>query len=229
MITHFNEYYGSYANKILLVGFGIKKLDTLKEMKARLTADNAKVALGMPPDRIVITCGYNAREEQQHLYIIKNLEKLPASIKGRIFLAFPFGYGGSAEYKASIEQALNAGTIGFKIFDYFLTDEEVCYIRIASDVVINAQKTDALSASLQEHIFCGSILFAGSWLPYDTFLNIGAKFWYFDEDKLAQLLTDCFENYETFKSSAAANAEKIYNLSSWGIRHSQWLNLYKEK
>jgi len=82
----FTGYYNNYVDKSVIAGFGIKKFELIKEMMKK---DPALIRrqMGLPTDKIIINCGYNGREMQQHLLMVEQLGFLSLEIRNKIFLA----------------------------------------------------------------------------------------------------------------------------------------------
>ena len=226
MASDFVRYYGKYSDHITSFGFGIAKLRLIEKLVSENNKESIKRALKIPNEKLIVTVGYNGIKAQQHLLILNALGKLPEVHKENIFILIPFGYGGNKMYKEELESELEAMGLSYRIFDDFLSDDDVARIRISTDLVINAQITDASSASLQEHLFSGNVLLVGDWLPYKYFRDNNIRFWTFTQDSLIADLTNILNNFEDYSKEVKGNKEKIFNLSSWDIKINQWLEQY---
>lgn len=210
--------------KIVQSGFGIAKLDSIDYIKKTKSDIHLKKELNFPDDKIIISVGYNGFEAQQHLKIISELRKLSPSVIDKIFVVVQFGYGGDLAYKERIKMELNSVNVSFQILDEFLSNEDVSKIRICSDVVLNAQISDAASASIQEHLFAGAVLLAGSWLPYSYFSQNGIKIWTFDWNDFSDKLERIILNFPEYSISTQDNKRNVANLSRWSNRIDEWIN-----
>lgn len=210
--------------KIVQSGFGIAKLDSIDYIKKTKSDIQLKKELNFPDDKIIISVGYNGFEAQQHLKIISELRKLSPSVIDKIFVVVQFGYGGDLAYKERIKKELNSVNVSFQILDEFLSNEDVSKIRICSDVVLNAQISDAASASIQEHLFAGAVLLAGSWLPYSYFSQNGIKIWTFDWNDFSDKLERIILYFPEYSISTQDNKRNVSNLSSWSNRIDEWIN-----
>ena len=228
MAEEFSNYYDKkYKDKILPVGFGIGKLDIIKDYKAVLLKDHIRCELEIPKDKLIITIGYNGIRQQQHLLVLEHFEKIRSALKDNLFILIPFGYGGDVEYRQAIENKLKKLKIGFIIFDSFISDQDIAKLRLATDIVINAQISDASSASIQEHLYAENVLLTGEWLPYTYFTHKGVRLWSFGYDNFFEKLVHVLENFESFQKEVQINSEIIYNLSSWGARIDQWIDAFE--
>jgi hypothetical protein len=229
MANEFSNYYNDfYFDKIRYVGFGIGKLDLIQNLKQNFLENSLKESINLPNDKLIITIGYNGIEAQQHLLILDAFEKLTKDVKNNIFIVIPFGYGGDLIYKNIIKAKLENLDIGYIIFDDFISDEDVAKIRISTNLVINAQISDASSASIQEHLYSNNVLLAGEWLPYEYFSNKGIKFWTFKMDNLEENVFDILNNFYDYSDKVKLNKEKVYELSSWNSRIHQWINVFSQ-
>lgn len=230
MTEEFSTYYkGIFLAKIINSGFGIGKLDLIENLSTIYSKSDLKKTINLPEDKLIVTIGYNGLEAQQHLLVLEAFKNIPRDVINKIFVVIPFGYGGDLIYKQSIKNKLKILSIDHVIFDDFLSNVDVAKIRICSDFVINAQTSDAASASLQEHLYSKNVLLAGEWLPYDYFLNNGIKLWSFNLVNLEQKILHILENFNYYSSQVELNREKIYKLSSWSSRIEQWINVFQNK
>lgn len=230
MTEEFSAYYKDIdQTKIINSGFGIGKLDLIQNLLTIFSKNELKNSINLPADKLIVTIGYNGLQAQQHLFVLEAFNNLPSDVLNKIFIIIPFGYGGNLVYKKLIMNKLVNLCVDHLIFDDFLSDEDVAKLRICTDFVINAQTTDAASASLQEHLYSNNVLLAGEWLPYDYFLNNSIKLWTFNQKELEQKILEILTNFEEYSNQVKINREKVYQLSSWSTRISQWINVFENK
>lgn len=226
----FSQFYkNGIEKKIRSVGFGIGKLDVIKEFQKETDNTVLKVSLGIPTNKRIVTVGYNGLQAQQHSMILNAIADLDHAIKERLFIVVPFGYGGDAEYKAEIINKIKSLNVDYKVFDSFISDTDIAKLRISTDLVINAQVSDGSSASLQEHFYAGNVLLVGDWLQYDHFKDIGIKFWRFNENNILEMLHSILIDFDIYEDEVCDNPELIYNLSSWNSRIEQWISVFKNE
>ena len=76
-----------------------------------------------------------------------------------------------------------------------LDEEKMAKLRCISDIMLHAQPTDAFSASVQECLYCGAIVFNGAWLVYNELDEIDARLVPFSDyhqlEQLHQYLHEC--------------------------------------
>lgn len=230
MADEFSSYYKNiFSEKIRNVGFGIGKLDLIKNLEGNFSKTAIKESINLPISKLIITIGYNGLEAQQHLLILESFNNIAMAMKNSIFIIIPFGYGGDLIYKNLVKKKLEALNIEYKIYDDFISDEDVAKIRLITDFAINAQISDAFSASIQEHLYCNNVLLAGDWLPYSYFSNNNIKLWTFKESELEKMVLEILNNFSYFSNEVKMNKDKIYKLSSWNSRINQWINVFDSK
>jgi len=225
-INYFQSKYKWEKTNLKLCRFGLAPLDKLKDLKT--TKNEIKTKLGWNTKKIAITIGYNLSPNQQHIEILNQFknEKIK-ELSDKIQLILPLTYGGTPKYKKQLFEKLNHLQYEYRVYDTFLDDIEVAQIRKASDIMIQLQKTDQFSGSMQEHLFAHNIVITGSWLPYDTWKENNA--WFIEIDKIEELassLLNIMNNFESYWNNTQPNSEVILKLSSWEKNIKDWIALY---
>lgn len=223
-LKEFDNRVKGFSSKLKAVQFGIGKFETIKSIKESSSTEAIKKELGLPLDKIVVTCGYNANPAQQHGLIIEQLSHLDASYQAKIFLLFPMTYSGTKEYIHQIDDLAKKTGISYKIISGFLTQEDIVKIRIATDIVLNAQISDSFSASLQEHLLCGNVLIAGDWLPYQILDDIGVRYYPVSKSEFGNKLLEVLQQLNQVRGEVGENAAKIYANGNWEVRIDEWIN-----
>jgi hypothetical protein len=213
-------------NKIRVLSFGMRSLDVIRELKKTETQEDSRRRLGLPSDKLIVTVGYNGMPQQQHGMIIDGLDALSAEAKVRLFVLVPMTYPDNPGYQAEVEARMQAAGVDFAMLRDKLDIKDICRIRIVSDYAINMQTTDSLSASIQEHIFAGSTVIVGRWLPYDIFEEMGVPLRKVDD---ARGIAAALETPGRDRNwpPPPAYAEKIYERSSWSSSIGKWMDLYR--
>lgn len=224
----FLKVFPEFEEKIRIAHFGLTQFEIMDEQLKKGSPDLYRKELKIPEDRIVITCGTNRSEGQQHLKIIESIERLSPEIKERLFLVFPLTYGGDKFYFKMIIKKINASGIPHKIISSFLPVNDLVKMILLSDILITIQVTDALSCTIQEYLYGGSIIITGDWLPYGILKDHGIFFLTTSLDKLSETLSETIQNFETLKKSCAGNKDKLTSLSSWNEAIKEWLAIYAE-
>ena len=172
-----------YKEKLLNVNinvcyFIIKPLYTLKEVKEKYTPKESCSVLGFNNNRIIITIGYNASEMQQHLKILEILEKDEKfkQLSNKIKIVLPVTYPKNKVYINKLQEVSKKSSYQIELLTEFMTNEEVAHLRNATNIMIQLQTTDMLSASMLEHLYAENKVITGSWLPYQEIKDMDLSF-----------------------------------------------------
>jgi glycosyltransferase involved in cell wall biosynthesis len=217
-----------YNSKIKFAHFGIQQFEYINKFSVPEELHKYRYDFRIPEKKVTIACGYNGSWSQQHSSIIDSISGLLPEFKESVFLILHMSYGSTLKYRNEIADLLEKTGVSYKLIDKSLTEEEVAKLRLITDIAINISISDAYSASIQEHIFAGSIVIAGNWLPYNFMKDEGIYFIETDLNDLTEEISDCIKNLENHKCRTVGNNEKIYNLSSWDKSIKAWCEIFKE-
>lgn len=224
----FIQFYGIKEDRMRLCRFGLSPLDSINKLSG-ITREQAKEQLGFTPKSQVVVCGYNASPLQQHEELIASLRNMAQPYRENVLFVFPIASNAGQERKEKLKNLLALSNLQFKTIDHFLNDEDLAKLRIAADVMIQVQKTDQLSGSMQEHVFAGSVVITGHWLPYAIFEENGIYFRKVNSvAECGRVLAETLDHLPDFQRKSAANREKIWSLSSWKSNIENWLSLYEK-
>lgn len=197
-------------DKIVIANYGINMLNTIDEVRKE------PAFTSNPNDKIVITCGYNGAEGQQHKKMIEAIKAIEVNLKNQIKIYLPMTYGIQAEeYVIDIEKELQNAGVDYKILRKRLSEHELALLRLQTDIALNIQITDSFASSIIEHLYAGSIVLAGDWLPYDFFYEKGITYFKTSLEDITQNLNVIIPNIEKYKSECLNNKDNVFMLSSW--------------
>lgn len=220
-------YKGLYDDKLKTAYFGntnFKEIDKLTNKEISID----KKSLFGTDDKFIVTCGYNAKPQQQHEIIINAIAKLPVEYKKIIHIVIPMTYGNNdISYYTLIKTRLDNISVDYTILDKFLKKEELAALRFFSDITINMQVTDAFCGALQEHLYCGNIVIIGDWLSYPAYDKNNVFYLKTDADKLPNKLLSVLENYDKYHAMTNKNHRILRNIVSWDFCIEKW-KLYME-
>ena len=227
-VQEFREYYrDEVENKMGLLPFGIEVLDFIDSNKDR-NMNEFKRKYHIPLNKIVVTCGHNAIEEHHHMEIISALEQLSENVKRQIVCVFPMTYpNGREEYISKVITRLDEIGLEHVILTDFMDFQSMAEYALISDIMIHVQTTDQLSSTMLEEMYAGSIVIAGSWLPYQSLHEMGIYF--LDVDTIPDVtavLEDVVTNIESYKKKCAGNSEIVWKHSSWDELAPKWRALW---
>lgn len=217
--------YPSIVDKIIVCNNGLDNLDVIQKQRN----NKGKFLKISNKGKTIVTCGYNFGRAQQHLKIISQIASLPKEIKDKIHLVFPMTYGlVESNYRNEVEKSLRESGLPYSMLDKSLSKAELADLRLQSDIVINIQTTDALAASLVEHLYAGSILIVGDWLPYSIFDESGIHYFKTDIKSLSSKLADVVEQFAMYKELCKENIPNAERMSSWKYKSVQFQQIYHD-
>lgn len=194
-------------------------LPALHEIEKLLDSDHSILCenFGLPDDKIIIMVGYNSSLAHEQILIINQVCNFSKEILDKIHLVFPLGYG-EKNNKLLIEKALeNNKNIKYTILDKFYNFKEVAKLRLITDILINIQPTDQFSGSMQETLYAGGWILTGSWLPYETLLELKPKILLINNKiEVGEMLNRLIEkNTKNSQENTVKIKKYILNESSW--------------
>jgi hypothetical protein len=210
--------------KTTVASFGLPVLDEIDKLKASLAFSEWCLKFNVPTDKIKVMVGYNANLAHQQLLIIDKIAELDESVISRIHLIFPLGYGSKGS-GALIESKLHeSGLENYTILENFYNFHDIARLRKITDILINIQPSDQFSGSMQETLYAGGRVIAGSWLPYRDIVAIGAQIHLIeDPNEIAQKLEALIANPEINEDPKLDVVRSyIHNSSSWMMNLKIW-------
>lgn len=140
-----------------------------------------------------IVCGYNGYPSHQHKRIIEALASNISVLPDNYQLVFPVTYGASQEYVEELREM--CATVGLKaiFLTSFLSDEQMAYLHLVTDLFIEIQPTDTGNAFMIEALFVGNKIVTGRWLKYRQFEQFGEPYYLLDKpEDLSEMLEKIF-------------------------------------
>lgn len=228
-LNEFANYYGKdYVKKSCINRFGLTALEYIKAIE-NVEKDKIKEKLNIPKDAIVISCGYNANSAHNHLQIIASINEVKNKLPQNIYYIFPMTYSRDEEYCSRVKKQLIDSKLNYIILENFINFNEIADYTKVTDIMVQLQTTDTLSASMQEHMYSGNIIITGSWLPYKPFKDIGVYFLEVSSvDKIGKKLVEVIEDINIHKQRCKKNTNLIRNFSSWENTVMDWIKIYNE-
>ena len=226
MMEIFLKYYKHYFNKCSVVSFGLQTLDNIKD-NFPINKAQEKEYFSIN-NKITITIGYSAEERHRHLEIINQFISLSQEIQDNCMLLLPMTTGGE-KYRNNIEDILKKHKINYKVFKEYLSYEDNAKLKIASDIMINVQKTDQFSGSMQEALFAQNLVITGSWLPYKIIDDLNVFILKVDDiESLSGTIKEAIELLDYKTNRLEKNTEIIWNLSNWTKQEKLWVELLEK-
>ena len=202
-------------NKIVGNFFGSDVIDFAIKNSYSISQEDGKRRFGLN-GRYVITCGYNQRRQQRHKEIIDSIYKVKNQLPKNLTLLFPMSYGKTANETDLNECKLLCRDYGLDalFITDFLTIEDIFKLRMATDMFVHVQTTDAGSGSVQEYILCDKKIVHGSWIKYEE-LEAFQPLFYFPVDRLEDLGNVIVKAYNSDKIEIPQEVKEIIKRSGW--------------
>ena len=185
-------------SKFHATGWGSETIDYINSHISEVSSEQAKEQLNLS-GRYLITCGYNAFEEQKHEIIINAIYSKRMYLPENMTLMFPVTYGTSygtkkQKYVERLKKRCKELNLSVVFYENYLSVEELFLLRRATDMFIHVQTTDAGNSSLQEYVLCGAKVVHGSWVHYNNLEKYEPLFYYpvKDLEHLGETIVDAY-------------------------------------
>lgn len=182
------------------IPFGLVSLSYIDKYR-NSNLESFKKQYSIPDDRTVVCVGYNARPEQQHLEVIKNLALLDDKTKLNICVFLPMTYMRENAYCQRVKEAVEQSGLCYVMFENFMDQEEMAQLWLCCDIFINAQLSDAMSASIIECLHAGVKIINASWLKYSELERINVNLESFSSLEEIPNIVKRYSNYKPDKCS----------------------------
>ena len=213
-------YSHKYSERINKVRFGVSGFLSIMHVKETLSIEDCKKSIGADPQKVLIAIGYNKAQGQQHDKVLSQIQTLDKSLQERIELVLQCGYGEcSEEYWERLQQIISTLSCKTIILTNYMSDIDVAKLRYAVDIYINAQITDAFSATMQEYLFSGAMVLNPIWLSYPEISEFGLScVEYKDISEIPEVVAKIISAgvYRQLENAA------IYQYSSWENLKKGW-------
>lgn len=231
MIADFHKIFGFENKPIYLTRFPVpidfRLIDSIKEQELQLFRKKYDIK----DNDFILTLGYSSDPGKNHEYMIDEIVKVNQKFKN-LFIFLPMTYG-NFEHREKIkkycEENLIKNNIQYVILENYMDKQEVAILRKVTDIMINVQNTDALSASMLESLYAENIVINGSWLNYDELVEKGVYFETIPELKpgvLSSKVEYILNNYNLLKEKTKVNKEIIYRMNNLDDIIEEWEKVY---
>lgn len=164
--------------KMLPLRWGLEYVDYLEEATPNKSMEESKKRFGLS-DRYVITCGYSTAPSHRHEAIIDAVNSVRGQLPSNLTLLFPFTYGwGSKEYVQSIKDKCLSLNLDAVYVEEYLNFEDLYTLRMATDMFVHVQTTDAGASCVMQYILCQKKIVHGSWMKYVDLEQFSPLFYY---------------------------------------------------
>ena len=150
--------------KFEMIPYGVSLLKYIDKYSKDINL--CKDYFGFPKNKKIVAIGYNSIIQQQHDKVMNALKTIEN--KEKYFLVFQMSYGFNADkdYIPNLINEIENSGFEYKVIKDFLSIDNLAKLRIATDIFINAQTTDAFANSFVEYVYTKSIIINAKWLHY---------------------------------------------------------------
>lgn len=176
--------------------FGLDYVDFIEDVSPSKTTDEAKARFGLS-GRYVITCGYSTAPSHRHEAIIDAVDSIREELPKNLILLFPFTYGwGSEQYVQSIKDKCSSLNLDAVFVEEYLGLEDLYTLRMATDMFVHVQTTDAGAACVMQYILCHKKIVHGSWMKYVDLEQYKPLFYFPVErmEDLGKVILDAYQS-----------------------------------
>ncbi|WP_255809868.1 glycosyltransferase [Treponema denticola] len=220
----YNEIFPSAKNALNVIYYGVTLFPYID--KCLLTKDTLKPELGISKDKIIVSIGYNAGWFQQHDKVIRSLMTLSQKEKNRYVLFLQLYAARTDEtYFASLLKMLEISGFEYRIYDKYISNDDMAKLRVVTDIFINAQTTDAFCNTIKEYMYAYTHIINASWLHYPEIDKFGLNVFEFKSFSEIPALLDSRLSDRELESNRAIIAKE----GSWDTCREKWTAVYCRK
>lgn len=222
------EKFNVNPEKLIALSWGGEFFDYIQENQDNITTEEAKERFGVN-GRYVITCGYNPYKEQNHEEIIDAIYKVRDQLPENLTLLFPFTYGRMKDRDQYIEHINNKckdlGIDYVSVMDH-LDMADLLKLRMATDIFVHVQDTDAGSRCVAEYVLCNKKLVHGAWVKY-RYLEDYKPSCYFPVENMEQLGNRVVNAYQSPIDELSQDVRNILVQRGWKYKMKQWNDFFE--
>ncbi len=222
------EKFNVNPDKMVKLGWGGEFFDYIQENPSHVSVEEAKARFGVN-GRYVITCGYNMQTKQRHLDIIDAIFNVRDQLPKNLTLLFPFTYGRtqlSINYTEKVKE--KAKELGFDqvVVEESLNMPDLLRLRMATDIFVHVQSTDAGSRCVMEYIACNRKVVHGEWMKYDYLENYKPSC-YFPVDQMENLGLCIVKAYNSQVGNLPEEVKTVIAERGWKQKMVLWNGFFE--
>lgn len=212
--------------KLRSVAWGSETIDYITHHISETNTEAAKGHFGLS-GKYVITCAYNAFPAQNHEKIIDAIVQIRRQLPNNLILLFPVSYGSydKEEYVAKLKMRCQKEQLDALFVEDYLSVEDVFYLRMATDIFVHVQNTDAGCASLQEYVLCNKKVVHGNWIHYPMFEQY-SPLSYFPATDFSSLGKVILDAYHSDGINIAQVVIDNIQHNGWEVRRKEWNDFF---
>lgn len=226
----FESHYGKRFDNLFTkkpLRFGTLALPYINTLLNNRSKKACKREFGIESDKVSIAIGYNGRDRQQHLNVIKEFYKFEKKITDKLCLILHMVELENQEYKEAVIKELELLEIEYILIDSTLSFEQISLMRIATDIFIHSQTTDGLSGSIRECLCSETVLLNPSWIRYDELEKIGLEYIQYDDfGEICDIIKKIIDKELVINTQR--NKMLINYNYSWDSVYTNWVETFDE-
>lgn len=171
------DVYNVPDKKLIFYKNYLKGVKLISKLRDKYTRKEMMSRIGIPNSDYNIICGYNGYSGQKHKIIINAIYKNKNTLPNGYQLVFPITYGASVDYIEDLKNYCNQLDLKTVFITDYLTDEQVAYLHLVTDLFIQIQPTDDGNDFMKEALFAQNQIVTGRWLKYYQFEQYGDPYY----------------------------------------------------
>ncbi len=214
--------------KMVKLGWGGEFFDFIQENSGKVTAESAKERFGLT-GKFVISCGYNMQYEQRQEEIIDAIYSMKDQLPNNLLLLFPFTYGRCAQHikhKDEIIDKCKSLGLDCTVIEEYLDLADLLKLRMATDIFVHVQTTDAGSRCVMEYVYCNKKVVHGAWIKY-AYLEDYKPSCYFPVDKMENLGSVIVKASQAKVEELPQEVKTIIQERGWNHKMTLWNNFFE--
>lgn len=218
--------------KMVALGWGGEFFDYIQEHSTNITTEEAKARFGLN-GKYVITCGYNTQQAQRHEDIMDAISGVKEQLPDNLTLLIPCTYVSydslseqKRHYVESLEEKGKKLGLDVKLVREHLGLEDLLKLRMATDIFVHVQSSDAGSRSVMEYVFCNKKIVHGAWIRY-AYLEDYKPSCYFPVNQMEDLGDVILKASQTQISDLPYKVKTIIQERGWNHKMAQWNSFFE--
>lgn len=215
-------------NKMVKLGWGGEVFDFVQENSNMVTTEDAKRCFGLE-GRYVITCGYNGQLEQRRIEIVDAISSVKNQLPDNLTLLFPYNYLKNPVNDANMEAVVSkCASLGLEavIVEQYLDMQGLLKLRMATDIFVHVQLTDAGARSVMEYVLCNKKVVHGAWVRY-AYLEDNKPSCYFPVDKMENLGKCIVNAYQAQVGDLPQEVKQVILKRGWSYKMTLWNDFFE--
>lgn len=219
-------------NKMVQLGWGGELFDYIHDNSINVDVEDAKARFGLA-GRYVITCGYNTQKSQRHEVIIDAINEVKDRLPENLTVLIPRTYvvykgktNDKDQYVDALKEKCKVLGLNLKVVEEHLDLADLLKLRMATDIFVHIQVTDAGSRSVMEYVACNKKVVHGSWVKY-AYLEDYKPSCYYPVEHLEQLGACIVKAYHGQLEELPQEVWNVILERGWNYKMGLWNEFFE--